>query len=157
VAFDSRLNGGVFGHVTVLGGTCDVEDFVPKNKIEAASVIEKGAGFDRQFMLQVDGKLDASCLIHPFELERRTDPFFEVVGKIWIFLVSPEFCLGSAQVASRNGSIFSLSCRSMTNFAKLLPEAEFRRNSGMLWRRALATTSSEGGMPGRMVRSHEPK
>ena len=27
----------------------------------------------------------------------------------------------------------------------------------MLWRRALATTSSEGGMPGRMVRSQEPK
>src|SRR5277367_483159 len=41
----------------------------------------------------------------------------------------------------------------MTNFAKLLPDAAFRRNSGMLWRRALATTSSEGGMPGRMVRS----
>ena len=45
----------------------------------------------------------------------------------------------------------------MMNFAKLLPGAEFRRNSGMLWRRALATTSSEGGMPGRMVRSQEPK
>ena len=27
----------------------------------------------------------------------------------------------------------------------------------MPWRRALATTSSEGGMPGRMVRSQEPK
>ena len=35
--------------------------------------------------------------------------------------------------------------------------AEFRRNSGRLWRSALATTSSEGGMPGRMVRSQEPK
>ena len=27
----------------------------------------------------------------------------------------------------------------------------------MLWRRALAATSAEGGMPGRMVRSQEPK
>ena len=27
----------------------------------------------------------------------------------------------------------------------------------MVWRSALATTSSEGGMPGRMVRSQEPK
>ena len=35
--------------------------------------------------------------------------------------------------------------------------AEFRRNSGKLWRIALATTSSEGGTPGLMVRSQEPK
>ena len=33
----------------------------------------------------------------------------------------------------------------------------FKRNSGRLWRSAVATTSSEGGMPGRMVRSQEPK
>ncbi len=33
----------------------------------------------------------------------------------------------------------------------------FKRNSGRLWRSAVATTSSEGGMPGRMVRSREPK
>jgi hypothetical protein len=33
----------------------------------------------------------------------------------------------------------------------------FKRNSGRLWRSAMATTSSEGGMPGRMVRSQEPK
>ena len=72
-------------------------------------------------------------------------------------LVSPGFGEISAQEASRNACILSVSCRSMTNFAKMLAVAEFRRNSGMLWRRALATTSSEGGMPGRMVRSQEPK
>jgi hypothetical protein len=33
----------------------------------------------------------------------------------------------------------------------------FKRNSGRLWRSAVATTSSEDGMPGRMVRSQEPK
>src|SRR3954462_15985993 len=63
----------------------------------------------------------------------------------------------SAQEARRNGSILLASWRSLTNFAKLLPAAEFSRNSGMVWRIALATTSSEGGMPGRMVRSQEPK
>ena len=72
-------------------------------------------------------------------------------------LVSPGFGPVSAQEASRNACILSVSCRSMTNFAKMLAVAEFRRNSGMLCRRALATTSSEGGMPGRMVRSQEPK
>jgi len=45
----------------------------------------------------------------------------------------------------------------MANFAKLMPEAEFRRRYGMLWRRVLAATSSEGGMPSRMVRNQEPK
>ena len=42
-------------------------------------------------------------------------------------------------------------------FAKTLSGAEFKRNSGMLWRSAWATTSSEGGIPERMVRSQEPK
>jgi hypothetical protein len=72
-------------------------------------------------------------------------------------LVSPGFGPIWAQEASRNTCILSVSCRWMTNFAKMLAVAAFRRNSGMLWRSALATTSSEGGMPGRMVRSQEPK
>ena len=63
----------------------------------------------------------------------------------------------SAQEARRKASILLVSCRSMTNFAKALLGVAFKRNSGRLWRRALATTSSEGGMPGRMVRSQEPK
>src|SRR6478736_6125905 len=81
----------------------------------------------------------------------------------WIFtcfrnlLVSPGFGPTSAHEARWNACILSVSCRSMTNLAKMLAVAECRRNSGMLWRRALATTSSEGGMPGRMVRSQEPK
>ena len=32
-----------------------------------------------------------------------------------------------------------------------------RRNSGSRWRSAVATTSSEGGIPGRTVRSQDPK
>src|SRR5271163_3365484 len=60
------------------------------------------------------------------------------------------------QEARRKASILSVSCRSMTNFVKMLLGAVFKRNSGRLWRRALATTSSEGGMPGRMVRNQEP-
>src|ERR1700730_16688335 len=63
-------------------------------------------------------------------------------------LVSPGFGPISAQDASRNAAILSVSCRSMTNFAKMSPVAEFRRNSGRRWRRALATTSSEGGDAG---------
>ena len=58
-------------------------------------------------------------------------------------LVSPGFGPISAQEASRNACILSVSCRSMTNFAKMLAVAEFRRNSGMLWRRALATTVTD--------------
>ena len=33
----------------------------------------------------------------------------------------------------------------------------FKRNSGRRWRSAVATTNSEGGIPERMVLSHEPK
>ena len=42
-------------------------------------------------------------------------------------------------------------------FAKMLVRGAFKRNSGRLWRSAVETTSSEGGMAGRMVRSQEPK
>jgi hypothetical protein len=33
---------------------------------------------------------------------------------------------------------------------------QFSRNSGKVWRSAVATTSSDGATPGRMVRSQEP-
>ena len=42
-------------------------------------------------------------------------------------------------------------------FSEGVVRSGIQRNSGMLWRSALATTSSEGGIPGRMVRSQEPK
>src|SRR5271156_4587729 len=61
------------------------------------------------------------------------------------------------QVARRKACILLVSCRWVTNFAKMEPWGVFKRNSGRLWRSAMATTSSEGGMPGRMVRSQEPK
>jgi hypothetical protein len=43
------------------------------------------------------------------------------------------------------------------NFAMEAFSAEFKRNSGKLWRSAVATTSSDGATPGRMVRNQEPK
>jgi hypothetical protein len=60
------------------------------------------------------------------------------------------------QAARRKAGIWLVSCRSVTNFAKLELWGPCKRNSGRLWRSAVATTSSEGGMPGRMVRSQEP-
>ncbi|SAL03414.1 hypothetical protein AWB81_06406 [Caballeronia arationis] len=60
-------------------------------------------------------------------------------------------------VASRNISKVSGSCLSAMNFAKKLVLALFTRNSGRHCRSALATTNSDGGMPGRMVRSQDPK
>ena len=38
----------------------------------------------------------------------------------------------AAQAARLKACILSASCRSVTNFAKLLPGAAFKRNSGML-------------------------
>src|SRR5271154_4524421 len=61
------------------------------------------------------------------------------------------------QAARRKACILLVSCRWVTNFAKMELWGVFKRNSGRLWRSAMATTSSEGGMPGRMVRSQEPK
>src|SRR5271156_769397 len=58
--------------------------------------------------------------------------------------------------ASRNIRIFSVSCRSVMNFARESFFAGPMRNSGRVWRRAFATTNSDGGTPGRMVRSQEP-
>ena len=88
-------------------------------------------------------------------MERKISRDIKVVGRDTSRVQSSS--LLTPQAASLNASILSLSCRSLTNFAKLLPDAAFSRNSGRLWRRALATTSSEGGMPGRMVRSQDPK
>src|SRR5208283_5239194 len=58
--------------------------------------------------------------------------------------------------ASRNIRIFSVSCRSVMNFVRESFFAGPMRNSGSVWRRAFATTNSDGGTPGRMVRSQEP-
>src|SRR5262249_25348953 len=42
------------------------------------------------------------------------------------------------------------------NFARAQTLEETKRKSGSVWRNAWATTISEGGMPGRMVRSQDP-
>ena len=52
--------------------------------------------------------------------------------------------------------IFCVSCRSAMNFVRESPFVGARRNSGSVWRSAFATTNSDGGTPGRMVRSQEP-
>ena len=62
------------------------------------------------------------------------------------------------QAARRKACILLVSCRSVTNFAKMeLFGGIQEKFGGGLWRSVMATTSSEGGMPGRMVRSQEPK
>jgi hypothetical protein len=59
--------------------------------------------------------------------------------------------------AMRNTLIFLVSWRSAMNFARAQTLAETKRKSGSVWRSAWATTISEGGMPGRMVRNQDPK
>src|SRR5207247_9143081 len=59
--------------------------------------------------------------------------------------------------AKRKMRIFCVSCRSAMNFVRESVFAGARRNSGSVWRSAFATTNSDGGMPGRMVRSQDPK
>lgn len=59
--------------------------------------------------------------------------------------------------AKRKIRIFCVSCRSAMNFAGESLFAGPRRNSGSDCRSAFATTNSDGGIPGRMVRSQDPK
>src|SRR5271169_304074 len=62
----------------------------------------------------------------------------------------------SGHEAMRNIRILPLSCRSAINFARESLSEELMRNSGSVWRKAFATTNSDGGMPGRMVLSQDP-
>src|SRR3984957_20722059 len=55
------------------------------------------------------------------------------------------FCSDSPR---RKVCILLVSCRSAMNFVKMLFWSASRRNSGSLWRSAVATTSSEGGNAG---------
>jgi transposase len=54
-------------------------------------------------------------------------------------------------------SVRDRSSRSRMNFTRIGVLAAVARNSGRIWRRAMATTCSEGASPGRMVRIQEPK
>src|SRR6476661_2019823 len=78
-------------------------------------------------------------------------------GALVTFSRVPSSAQSWGYVASRNISKVSGSCLSAMNFAKKLVLALFTRNSGRHCRSALATTNSDGGMPGRMVRSQDPK
>src|SRR6202051_3746622 len=60
------------------------------------------------------------------------------------------------QDAKRKIRIFCGSWRSAMNFVRESVFAGPMRNSGSAWRSAFATTSSDGGMPGRMVRNQDP-
>src|ERR1700730_10673993 len=63
---------------------------------------------------------------------------------------------GFCHDAKRNPCMLVVSWRLAMNFAREPFFAEPRRKSGSMCRSALATTNSDGGMPGRMVRSHDP-
>src|SRR6516164_778995 len=58
--------------------------------------------------------------------------------------------------AKRNPCMLVVSWRLAMNFAREPFFAAPRRKSGNRRRSALATTNSDGGMPGRTVRSHDP-
>src|ERR1700688_4520871 len=58
--------------------------------------------------------------------------------------------------AKRKIRIFCVSWRSAMNFVRESVFAGPMRNSGSAWRSAFATTNSDGGMPGRMVRNQDP-
>src|ERR1700675_2941480 len=58
--------------------------------------------------------------------------------------------------AKRKIGMFCMSCRSAMNFVRESLFAGPMRNSGSVWRSAFATTNSDGGMSGRMVRSQDP-
>src|ERR1700689_4568658 len=64
--------------------------------------------------------------------------------------------VGISHDARRNPCMIVVSWRLAMNFAREPLFAEPMRKSGSIWRSALATTNSDGGMPGRMVRSHDP-
>mgnify|MGYP001593728883 CR=1 FL=1 len=57
----------------------------------------------------------------------------------------------------RNPSARLRSILARRNFRKIATGPQPARNSGSVFRRATITTSSEGGMPGRIVQIHEPK
>src|SRR5580704_13268276 len=63
---------------------------------------------------------------------------------------------GFSHDAKRNPCMLVVSWRLAMNFAREPFFAEPRRKSGSMCRSAVATTNSDGGMPGRMVRSHDP-
>src|SRR2546423_14332283 len=71
---------------------------------------------------------------------------------IYQVLVSGDF----PHAALRNISVLSRCRRSATNFAKILEFSESARKCGKLSPSAPAVTNSDGGTPGRMVRSQGP-
>src|SRR3990172_8102721 len=71
-------------------------------------------------------------------------------------LESPAFCERVAYAAKLVPSDLDRSRRSRMNFTRIEVLAAAARNSGRVFRRAMATTYSEGARPDRTVRIQEP-
>jgi len=119
-----------------------------------------------ELILEFSTKLDQSIeLVMGDGDEGDTAHYKTTVGKImgeaFVEILRPIYRARessiSPQAASRKIRIFFKSCRSAMNFARESLFGETKRNSGSVWRKAFETTSSDGGMPGRMVLSQEPK
>jgi hypothetical protein len=75
-----------------------------------------------------------------------------VTGHIWpssSLLKSPSFCSRSQTESPHNFCVLPLS----DEFGERIAFCGSHEKFGSVWRSAFATTNSEGGMPGRMVRS----
>ena len=72
------------------------------------------------------------------------------------YLASPEIYAWSAYAAKLVPSDLDKSKRSRMNFTRIEVLAAVARNSGRVFRIAMAATCSEGVKPGRTVRIHEP-
>ena len=72
-------------------------------------------------------------------------------------LVSTEFYTKFDQATSRKPSVLSRSILSRRNFSKIESLEESERNSGNVFRSAIAATSSEGEKSDRIVLNQEPK
>src|SRR5215475_1180580 len=71
-------------------------------------------------------------------------------------LESTRFVRASSYAAKLVPSVLERSRRSRRNFTRITVLAALARNSGKVWRRAMATTCSEGASPCRTVRIQEP-
>jgi len=71
-------------------------------------------------------------------------------------LESPGICERATHAARLIPSVLERSIRCRMNFTRIEFLAALARNSGRVFRMAMATTCSEGASPGRTVRIHEP-
>src|SRR5258708_4754475 len=80
----------------------------------------------------------------------------EAFYQLILLLESTDLWGASSHAAKLVPSALDRSKRSRRNFTRITVLAAVARNSGKVWRRAMATTCSEGASPGRTVRIQEP-